>query len=63
VRFVVVPSPSWPYTLYPHAHSVPSALMAWVWNSPPEMEAQSVPVPTCIGDVRFVVVPSPSWPK
>ena len=58
----VVPSPSWPEELSPHAHSVPSDLTASVYVPPAATAAQSVSVPTCTGDSRVVVVPSPTCP-
>lgn len=30
----VSPVPSWPYSLFPHAHKVPSSWRAKLWNAP-----------------------------
>src|SRR6476659_1536220 len=62
VRLVVVPSPSCPKELYPHAHSVPSMRVATVWSSPVATDVQ-VSDPIWVGVSRLVVVLSPSCPK
>ena len=59
---VVVPSPSWPFAFYPHAHTVPSLLRATVWKPPAATAATPERPVTCTGGNRSVVVPSPSWP-
>ena len=61
VRWMLVPSPSWPDALEPQAHSVPSERIAAVCRAPALTDFQ-VAVPIWTGAVRLVVVPSPSWP-
>ncbi len=61
-RGLVVPSPSCPEPLPPHAHNVPSVRIATVWPSPAATPAQSVAVPICSGVGWSVEVPSPSCP-
>ena len=61
---VVVPSPSCPESLYPHAQSVPSSLSAMVWKPPALMLLQSVAnVTSCVGTDLLVDVPSPNCAK
>ena len=54
-RFVVVPSPSSPKLLDPHAQTVPSLLRATVWSPPAETAMTPVSPDTCTG----VKVPDP----
>ena len=58
-----VPSPTWPYALSPHAHTVPSERSASPWSRPPATPTTDVSVPTRTGVVRVVVVPSPISPS
>jgi hypothetical protein len=60
VRFVVVPSPSWPYRLWPHVITEPSARTAIPWSRPEAIETAFATPSTETGRVRWVVVPSPS---
>src|SRR5688500_8864483 len=61
-RSVVVPSPSWPYWLEPHAHTVPLDFTTTVWSQ--LAPAPTTPLmPTGVGWARSVVVPSPSAPS
>src|SRR5665213_2059543 len=63
-----VPSPSsklptpLPALLQPHVHTVPSALSAAEWQSPPETAITPVNPATCTGTLLSVVVLFPSWP-
>src|SRR5512133_1502725 len=60
LRFVVEPSPSWPYSLYPHAYSAPPALSP---NAPWIATAIEVnPEPTRTGEVLGDVEPLPRSP-
>src|SRR5688572_24767775 len=62
-RWIIVPSPSWPCRLSPHAHTVPSDLIAREWLKL-EWIARTLPSPpTCTGVWRSVVVPSPTEPR
>src|SRR4051812_19425892 len=62
VRSVMVPSPSWPLVLAPHAHSAPLAPTARLWVVPAATNT-TVPIPaTNCGVTALVVVPLPSWP-
>src|SRR5438034_670839 len=61
VRFVVVPSPSWPELFMPHAQMVPSVLRAYV-DWPPAAIAVMPVIAIDVGVTRVNVVPSPSWP-
>ena len=60
---VLVPTPSWPVALRPHAQSWPSVRRASTWL-PRQERAEMVPeMPaTWAGRERELVVPSPSWP-
>src|SRR5882672_9906744 len=75
-RSVVVPSPSCPSLLAPHAITVPSPSSARLWSSPAEIATIPLSPLTATGLVLQgtvlkpadgqvsgpVVVPSPSWP-
>src|SRR5690349_18511597 len=63
VWFVVLPIPSWPQELHPHAHTVPlvsSARECWppadTWMTPAKFVH-------AIGRRLSIVVPLPSWPN
>ena len=43
VLFVVSPSPSCPFPLYPHVHTVPSDFSATKWFSPPTTFGCAIP--------------------
>ena len=62
VRLVVVPSPSCPYALLPHAHTVPSPFSASACVAPAAIAITLDSPLTATGEVRVVVVPSPIWP-
>jgi len=57
---VVVVSPSWPNWLFPHPHTVPSALRAIEKLLPAETAITPVRPETWTGIALCVVVPSPS---
>ena len=60
---VVVPSPSWPYSLKPQHWTPPSVVSAQVWYAPAAIASTSLEAPvTATGTLLSVVVPSPSWP-
>src|SRR3989344_2532758 len=62
---VIVPSPSWPLTLFPQLRTVPSDLRARVWVPPAATAVTPEPLPrpeTSTGADLLVVVPSPIWP-
>src|SRR5437870_1511420 len=61
-RFVVVPSPSWPWMLSPQQRTVP-ATSAQVSSRPAAIAAAFVRPETLTGVGRLVVVPSPSSPE
>ena len=62
-KYIVVFCPSCPLLLLPHAHSVPSVLVASeLCIVVPEIELHVVPG-ICTGDETFVVVFCPSCPK
>src|SRR5262245_15870167 len=61
-RFVVVPSPSWPWTLFPQHHSAPLACRAQVWLSPAARATTLVKLLTGAGLSLPAVVPSPTCP-
>ena len=54
--------PSWPWSLLPQIHSVPSVLMATKVALPPSIKLQLVFVPTCTGLDLLTVLLSPNWP-
>jgi hypothetical protein len=59
-----VPSPSCPFSLKPHAHSVPSDFMANEELSPASTCTQLLSVPICVGDITTPDrSPKPSRPK
>src|SRR5437773_5354477 len=63
-RSVVVPSPSCPWSLRPHAQTVPSERTATLRR--PVLSAAiatSRPIRALTGSELLVVVPSPSWPR
>src|SRR3990172_345410 len=63
VRFVVVPSPSWPLALEPQHLRPAAAVRAQVCEPPVATATTPLARPaTSTGVVRFVIVPSPSWP-
>src|SRR5439155_554732 len=63
-KAAVVPAPSWPSLLRPHARPVPSErLMARLWIPPQAMAATVMPPRAGAGTGRLVVSPVPSWPK
>src|SRR5439155_1908776 len=62
VRLVVVPSPSSPKKLSPHAQTVPSDSSARLCPLPPAMATTLVGEPGCRGYPRSVGTPSPSCP-
>ena len=62
-RFVVVPSPRFPNSLSPHAHTVPFAFTASEWSRAPAIATTPVSPFTCTGTELDLVVPLPSWPK
>jgi hypothetical protein len=63
---IVVPFPSWPAGLEPHAHTVPSSFSARARLLPADIAVTPLKIPTlfspftCTGAVRLVSVPSPS---
>src|SRR5439155_19709043 len=60
----VVPTPSWPWLLRPHARPVLSDfLIARLWAPPQAMAATAVPPSAGAGTRRLVVSPTPSWPE
>ena len=61
-RWVVLPSPSSPLPLYPHATSVPSLFSARQCWAPSAMAVTLARPVTATGVSLWVVVPSPSWP-
>src|SRR3972149_3420284 len=61
--FIVVPSPSWPSLLLPHAHTVPSFLRATVCTPAVAIAETPVSPLICTGVFLFINVPSPSWPS
>src|ERR671919_312433 len=61
-RSVVVPSPSWPYRLSPHAHTVPSVLVTKLWVCPPSTVTTSANPPTWAG-VDWTLGPVPTCPS
>src|SRR5947208_298343 len=63
-RSVVVPSPSWPETLRPQHHNVPSVLRAQKleWFCPSRSTDDSPPT-TWTGVEESLVLPLPSWPQ
>src|SRR5438105_7196405 len=61
-RLVYVESPSWPWILLPHAHNVPSRLMASAKSWPAATATICVNVVTRTGNSRVSVEPSPSCP-
>ena len=56
--FIVVPSPSWPLEFSPHAHKVPSFLIARL--ALPQSTYDHKFDPICIGEDLFIVVPFPN---
>src|SRR6266566_10011771 len=64
VRFVVVPSPSWPLSLSPQQYAAPAVVTPQVWKLPALTAAKVSPPTTATGLVCFVFaqVPSPSAP-
>src|SRR5215217_7787359 len=63
-RVVIVPSPSWPLPLYPHAHTPPEPSSAREWDAPAAMAVTPDNPLTATADSRSVaVVPSPIWPS
>ncbi len=64
LRSMMVPSPSWPPKLEPHARMVPVDVNARLWLLPPAMAVTSAPTgrPTSTGVLRSVMVPSPNSP-
>src|SRR5207247_1986494 len=62
--FVLAPSPSWPYRLYPQHFRPPLLVMAQVCKAPAATTATSEVRPiTSTGVALSIVVPSPNWPK
>ncbi len=67
-ELVVVASPSWPLSLRPQHHTVPSDRTAHEWVGPAARsrgvseDAGPPPPFTWIGVLRSVVVLSPTWP-
>ena len=63
-RCVVVPSPTWPYPLYPQHCTPPPLVSAQVWLLPAITDTTPLSSPlTGTGITCVVVVPSPSWPE
>ena len=64
VLVVVVPMPSWPSSLSPQHHRVPSVRVAQVWSPPAVTLVQpaAAGVVTCWGRSWLVLLPMPSWP-
>ena len=70
VRFVSLPSPSWPYRLYPQQYAIPPDTRPQVRPLPAVSAVKLSPPLTATGAVRLAefqsevepVVPSPSWP-
>src|SRR5579885_1593940 len=63
-RLVVVPSPSWPESFIPQAHTVPSFFTARLCATPAASAVTpTMPPLTWTGVERLVVVPSPSCPS
>ena len=62
-RLVVVPSPSWPESLWPQAHTAPVEVSAKVWSRPSPTSTIAGSPGTTAGDVRVAVVPRPVWPR
>ena len=60
VRLVVVPSPTCPLSLLPHAIRLPFAIAARPVSRPEPTDTAVVTPITGTGRVRIVVVPSPS---
>src|SRR5450759_2682257 len=62
---VVVPLPSWPWTLEPQARTWPLEVSARLWLEPPAMPVTVVPEGrlTATGMLLLVVVPLPNWPE
>src|SRR5262245_12437938 len=59
----LVPSPNCPKLFFPQAHAVPSALMARLWELPPEIATTSVKPVARTTTFRCVVLPSPRFPN
>ncbi len=70
-RLVVVPSPSWRYSLLPHAQTVPSARAASEWPvrrllPPPPAEIETTPLNPGTAVAAAIVaapLPMPTWPR
>src|ERR1700674_1600561 len=60
-RLPVVPSPSWPARLSPHANTLPSDFSARVW-APPAAIFSTPSRPIALGTERKMSVPLPSCP-
>ena len=64
---VVLPSPSWPKVLNPHAATVPSEHSARLWTLPAATSTTVLPestplASTATGTRLGVLLPLPSWP-
>ena len=60
---LVVPLPSWPKVLSPHAQTFPLLDNARLWSAPPAMATILLKPNTWTGMGLPLVVPLPSWPK
>lgn len=63
VRFVVLPSPSWPREFEPKAFTVPSERSTSTCSLPEAIAATFVRPVTSSGVRLSLVVPWPSWPE
>ncbi len=63
VRFVVVPSPSWPDTLWPHVMTRPSVSVTTPASRAEPIVTAFATLSTVTGRVRCVVVPSPRFAR
>src|SRR5262249_34355196 len=59
---VALPLPTWPNSLLPQHHNVPSVLIAQVCPPPAATELQFVADPTGVGSCLSSLSPSPSCP-
>src|SRR5204863_5738734 len=59
----VLPVPSCPLSLLPHAITVPLLSSARLWLAPAAIALTPDNPLTCTGTERRFVVPSPSWPE
>ena len=57
---MIVPVPSWPLPLLPHAQRVPSVFKATVWAEPAAAICQFVANPTWVGTLVCEITPSPN---